>query len=182
VAVKEGPVPPFPEGVDADEYDRLRRRVLWKMPSGLYVVGSTDNGERRNAMTLNWATQVSSDPKWLAIGVEREAYTHELITAGGVFSLCVIDREDRAIVRKFTKPVEVDVAAKTLNGFAYLDGPVTGAPVLSQAVAFVECEVRQPVDAGTHTLFLGEVVNAAFLKDEDTEVLRMEDTRLNYGG
>ena len=178
----EGPIPPFPEGVDADEYDRLRRRVLWKMPSGLYVVGSTDNGERRNAMTLNWATQVSSDPKWLGIGVEQEAYTHELITAGGVFSLCVIDREDRAIVRKFTKPVEVDVAAKTLNGFAYLDGPVTGAPVLSQAVAFVECEVRQPVDAGNHTLFLGEVVNAAFLKDEETEVLRMEDTRMNYGG
>lgn len=40
--VKEGPVPPFPEGADPDEYDRLRRRVLWTMPSGLYVVGSTD--------------------------------------------------------------------------------------------------------------------------------------------
>jgi len=40
--IKEGPVPPFPEGADPDEYDRLRRRVLRKMPSGLYVVGSTD--------------------------------------------------------------------------------------------------------------------------------------------
>ena len=37
--VKEGPVPPFPEGADPDEYDRLRRRVLWTMPSGLYVIG-----------------------------------------------------------------------------------------------------------------------------------------------
>jgi hypothetical protein len=52
--VSSGPVPPFPSGADPDEYDRLRRRVLWKMPSGLYVVGSTDQGERRNAMTLNW--------------------------------------------------------------------------------------------------------------------------------
>jgi flavin reductase (DIM6/NTAB) family NADH-FMN oxidoreductase RutF len=59
---------------------------------------------------------------------------------------------------------------------------VTGAPVLAQSVAYVECEVRQPVDIGNHTLFLGEVVNAAFLKDEATEVLRMEDTRMNYGG
>ena len=109
--VKEGPVPPFPEGADPDEYDRLRRRVLWKMPSGLYVVGSTDKGERRNGMTLNWATQISFDPKLIGIGVEREALTHELITAGGVFSLCLIDREDRAIVRKFTKPVEVDLAS-----------------------------------------------------------------------
>ena len=152
------------------------------MPSGLYVVGTTDKGERRNAMTLNFATQVSFDPKWLGIGIERDAFTHELISTGGVFSLCLVDREDRAIVRKFTKPVTVDLAAHTLNEFPYLDGPGTGAPVLSQAVAYVECEVRQAVEIGDHTLFLGEVVNAGFLKDEETPVLRMEDTRMNYGG
>ena len=133
-------------------------------------------------MTLNWATQVSFEPKLLAIGVEREAFTHELVTASGVFALCLVDREDRAIVRKFTKPVEVDLAARTLNGFPYLDGPATGAPVLAQSVAYLECEVRQAVDVGNHTLFLGEIVNAAFLKDEETPVLRMEDTRMNYGG
>jgi flavin reductase (DIM6/NTAB) family NADH-FMN oxidoreductase RutF len=180
--VKHGPVPPFPDGADPDEYDRLRRRVLWSMPSGLYVVGATDGGERRNAMTLNWATQVSFDPKWLGIAVEREAFTHELVEASQVFSLCLVDREDRAIVRKFTKPVEVDLDARTLNGFAYLDGPATGAPVLAQAVAYLECEVRQPVEIGGHTLFLGEIVHAAFLRDEDTPVLRMEDTRMSYGG
>ena len=98
-----------------------------------------------------------------------------------MFSLCVIDREDRAIVRKFTKPVEVDLVARTLNGFPYRDG-VTGAPILTQAVAFLDCEVRQTVDCGGHTLFLGEVVDAGFAKAEDTPVLRMEDTRMNYGG
>jgi flavin reductase (DIM6/NTAB) family NADH-FMN oxidoreductase RutF len=133
-------------------------------------------------MTLSWATQVSFEPKWIGIGVERDAFTHELIAASGAFSLCMIDREDRAIVRKFTKPVDVDLAARTLNGFAYIDGPATGAPVLAQSVAYVECEVRQPVTIGNHTLFLGEVVNAAFLQDEETEVLRMEDTRMSYGG
>ncbi len=180
--VKEGPVPPFPEGADPDEYDRLRRRVLWKMPSGLYVVGATDKAQRRNGMTLNWATQLSFDPKWLGVSIEREAFTHELISAAGVFALCLIDREDRAIVRKFTKPVDVDLDARTLNGFEYFDGPATTAPVLTQSVAYVECEVRQTVDIGNHTLFCGEVVNAAFLKDEATDVLRMEDTRMNYGG
>lgn len=180
--VKEGPVPPIPEGADADEYDRLRRRVLWKLPSGLYVVGSTDRAQRRNGMTLNWATPVSFDPKWLAIAVEREAMTHELIEASGVYTLCMIDREDRPLVRKFTKPVEADLDAKTMNGFAYFDGPVTGAPVLEQSVAYLECEVRERVRPGNHTLFLGEIVNASFLKDEETPVLRMEDTRMNYGG
>src|SRR5512142_1444221 len=105
--VKEGAIGPFPEGVDPEEYDKLRRRVLWKMPSGLYVVGSRA-GDRRNGMTLNWATQLSFEPKLLGISVEKEAVTHELIMQGKVFSLCLIAREDRSIVRKFTKPVEVD--------------------------------------------------------------------------
>jgi flavin reductase (DIM6/NTAB) family NADH-FMN oxidoreductase RutF len=166
--------------MDPDEYDRVRRRVLWTMPSGLYVVGSRD-GDRRNGMTLNWATQLSFEPKLLGIGVEKDAFSHELVAGGGVFSLCIIDREDRAIVRKFTKPVEVDAAAATLNGFPYRDG-VTGVPILVQALAYIECEVRQAVDVGGHTLFIGEIVDAGFSKPEDTPVLRMEDTRMNYGG
>lgn len=178
--LKQGPVPPVPEGADPDEYDRLRRRVLWAMPYGLYVVGSRD-GERRNGMTINWATQLGFDPKLVGISVEHEAFTHELIAAGQVFSLCLIDREDRAIVRKFTKPVEVDTAARTLNGIPYHDGR-SGAPILGQAVAYVDCRVRQTVDLGGHSLFIGEVVDAAFQKPEDTPVLRMEDTRMNYGG
>ena len=175
-----GIVGPVPEGREPEEYDKLRRRVMWTMPGGLYVIGSRA-GERRNAMTANWAMQVSSDPKLVAVGVEKEALTHELITEGGAFTVNIVDREDRAIVRKFTKPVEVDAAASTLNGFPFHDG-LTGAPVLDQAVAWLDCRVHTAVDAGAHTLFLGEVVDAGFQKPEDTPVLRMEDTRLNYGG
>jgi flavin reductase (DIM6/NTAB) family NADH-FMN oxidoreductase RutF len=179
--VHEGPVGPFPPGADADEYDRLRRRVLWKMPSGLYVLGSTDKGERRNGMTLNWATQVSFEPKLVAVAIELTAYTHELVSEGRVFALNLIDQEDRAIVRKFTKPVDVDLGARTLNGFPYHDG-LSGAPILDQAVAYVDCEVRESVSLGGHTLFVGEVVDAAFQKPEDTAVLAVHDTRMNYGG
>jgi flavin reductase (DIM6/NTAB) family NADH-FMN oxidoreductase RutF len=178
--VQQGIVGPIPEGTEPEEYDKLRRRVLWSMPSGLYVVGSRA-GDRRNGMTLNWTTQVSSDPKQLAISVEKEALTHELITAGTVFTLNLISREDRAIVRKFTKPVEVDEAAHTMNEFPFHDGR-TGAPILDQAVAYIEAEVRQSVDVGSHTLFIGEIVAAGFQQPEETEVLRMEDTRMNYGG
>jgi flavin reductase (DIM6/NTAB) family NADH-FMN oxidoreductase RutF len=180
MAVKAGPVGPFPDGVDPEEYDRLRRRVLWSMPSGLYVVGSRA-GETRNAMTLNWATQVSFDPKVLVISVERDALTHRLIRDGGSFTLNLIDREDRAIVRKFTKPVEVDDAAHTMNGFPFHDGP-SGAPVLDQAVAWLDCRVTQEVAVGEHTVFFGAIVACGFQKAEETPVLRMEDTRMNYGG
>ncbi len=175
-----GPVGPFPPGVDAEDYDKLRRRVLWTLPYGLYIVGSRA-GERRNAMTLNWATQVSFEPKLVGIGVEKSALTHELISEGRVFSLCTVDREDRTVVRKFTKPVEVDWEAMTLNGFPFRAG-VTGAPILVQAVAFIDCRVRQTVECGGHNLFLGEVVDAGFQQTEDTPLLRMEDTRMSYGG
>jgi flavin reductase (DIM6/NTAB) family NADH-FMN oxidoreductase RutF len=178
--LREGPVGPFPEGADAEEYDRLRRRVLWTMPSGLYILGSRA-GERRNGMTCNWVTQVGFDPKLLAVSVEQEAFTHELLSEGRVFSVNIVDREDRAIVRKFTKPVEVDLDARTLNGFPFHDGR-TGAPILDQALGYLDCEVRETVDVGGHTLFLGEIVDAAFQKAEDTPPLRMEDTRMNYGG
>jgi flavin reductase (DIM6/NTAB) family NADH-FMN oxidoreductase RutF len=181
-----GPIGPYPPSVaDSDEahdeYDRLRRRVLWTMPSGLYVIGSTDKAQRRNGMTANWVTQVSFDPKWVAVSIERSALTHELVEAGRVFSVCIIDREDRAIVRKFTKPVEVDLDAKTLNGFDYVER-VTGAPILARSASYLDCELREQLEAGNHTLFVGEVMDAAFLGDEETPVLRMEDTRMSYGG
>jgi flavin reductase (DIM6/NTAB) family NADH-FMN oxidoreductase RutF len=178
--VQEGIVGPIPEGADADEYDKLRRRVLWKMPSGLYVIGSRD-GDQQNLMTANWVTQVSFNPKLVGVSVEHEALTHRLVRGGRVFSVNIIDRDDRAIVRRFTKPVDADPAANTLNGFPFHAGR-TGAPILDQAVAYIDCELRQEVDLGNHTLYLGEVVDAAFQKGEDTEVLRMEDTRMNYGG
>jgi len=177
---QQGIVGPVPPGREPEEYDKLRRRVLWKMPSGLYVLGSRA-GERRNGMTINWVTQLSFDPKLVGVSVEREAFTHELVTDGGVFSVNLVAQEDRAIVRKFTKPVDVDLDARTLNGFAFHDG-ATGAPVLDLAVAFLDCEVRQTVDLGGHSLFLGEVVDCGFQQDEETAVLSMGDTRMNYGG
>ena len=79
-----GPFPPHVgagenDGDDArDEYDKLRRRVLWKMPSGLYVLGAVA-GERRNGMTVNWVSQVSFEPKLVAVSVEQTAFTLSLI-------------------------------------------------------------------------------------------------------
>ncbi len=168
------------EAVD-DEYDRLRRRVLWAMPYGLYVLGSRA-GERRNGMTINFVSQMGAEPaKLVGVGVQKESLTHELVREGGSFVLNLVARDDRAIVRKFVKPVDVDMTARTLNGFGFHDGR-SGAPVLDRAVAFLDCAVRSAVDAGDHTWFVGEVIDCGFQQPEDTPVLRMEDTRMNYGG
>ncbi len=173
-------VGPFPAGVDPEAYDRLRRRILWSMPSGLYVLGTTGSG-RRNLMTCNWVTQVSVDPKLVAVSVESTALSHALLETDGVFSLNILPRTERAIVRKFVKPLDDDGDPEHLAGFALRPGQ-TGAPILADAAAWIECELRQQLDCGSHTLFVGEVVGCGGDGSDHVEVLRMEDTRMSYGG
>jgi flavin reductase (DIM6/NTAB) family NADH-FMN oxidoreductase RutF len=177
-------VGPIPEGQDADAYDRRRRRILWTMPSGLYVLGSRANG-RRNLMTLNWATQVATDPKLVAVSVEVGALTHQLVAGGRAFSLNILRREDRAAVRRFVKPLEDTGDPADLAGFA-VRTEATGAPVLEIAVAWLDCRLHDQVECGSHTLFVGEIADCGWgserSEEEVLEVLRMEDTRMNYGG
>jgi flavin reductase (DIM6/NTAB) family NADH-FMN oxidoreductase RutF len=180
---QSGPTGPFPDGVDPVVYDRLRRRVLWCLPMGLYLLGSrSSDGSRLNLMTLNWAMQVSLEPKQLAVSIENHAVTHGLVTDGRRYSLSLVDREQRAEVRKFVKPAVHDPVARTLAGVPYRTA-TTGAPIPELAVAWVDCEVRHELDCGSHTVFVGEVVDAGFAEGgEDAPVLRMEDTRMSYGG
>jgi flavin reductase (DIM6/NTAB) family NADH-FMN oxidoreductase RutF len=149
------------------------------MPSGLYLLGSAA-GARRNLMTHNWAVQVSIVPKLMGVAVRNDAVTHELVAESRAFSLCLLKREDRALVRAFTRPAEEGPEPGMLSGFPVRVGS-TGAPVLAQSAAWLECEVRHEVAAGDHTLFIGEVVDCS-APDEESPLLRMEDTRLNYGG
>ena len=165
---------------DGDEFDRRRRRVLWSLPTGLYLLGAADGG-RRNLMALSWATQVATDPKLVAVGVEVGAVTHGLVERGGAFSLSLLRRDDRAVVRRFAKPAEDDPGAGTLGGHPVVTA-ATGAPILAAAAAWLDCELRHTLPLGSHTLFVGEVVDCGLPSGDEVAPLRMEDTRMNYGG
>lgn len=182
VALHASIVGPIPDGADPDEYDRLRRRVLWSMPTGLYLLG-TRAGARRNLMTCNLVSQLATRPKLVGVAVERDALSLQLVRDGQGFCLSMLDRSDRAVVRRFAKPAIDDPAAETLSGMAYSAAPVSGSPVLAIAVAFVDCRLDREVDLGSHVLCIGEVAAAGFGgRGEGVEVLRSEDTRMNYGG
>ncbi|HEY7946512.1 MAG TPA: flavin reductase family protein [Acidimicrobiales bacterium] len=189
-------VGPVPDGRVPDDYDRLRRRVLWSLPSGLYVLG-TRAGPRRNLMTVSWVTQVALSPKLIGVGVEQAALTHELLVESGVFTLNLLARRDRSLVRHFVKPVR-DIAVDEETGLGTMNGvPVSGAPsgapILADAVAWLDCEVRHRLPLGSHSWFVGEVTDVGEAEkgsgphtpDDDGDaggILRMEDTRMNYGG
>jgi flavin reductase (DIM6/NTAB) family NADH-FMN oxidoreductase RutF len=203
MSVADSGVGPFPEGRDREEYDRLRRRVLWSLPTGLFVVGSRA-GAQRNMMTCNWVMQVATAPKLVAASVESSSVTRRLIERGGGFSVSVLSRSDRNLVRRFVKPTESVVldptgAAVSLQGESVHE-VAGGLPCLTSARSWLACEVRHlcrwdgdAIDGvASHVLFVGEVVDvgeggSAGVDTDlngggDPGILRMEDTRMNYGG
>lgn len=161
--------------------DELLNRVTWKIPNALALVGSR-SGDERNGMTTSWITQLSMEPVLIGVGVDNSAVTHRLIREGGCFTVNFWDADDTRVFVKFSKPATFEEAdgATTLNGRAVREA-TTGAPVFDEAIAWVDCEVRQAHDLGTHTLFIGEVVDAA-IDDDEARPASMSDTRMKYGG
>ena len=157
--------------------DELINTVTWKIPNALALVGSMA-GDERNAMTTSWITQLAQDPVLIGVGVDVEAVTHRLITDGGSFTVNLWDAEDTKVFVKFSKPATDD--GSTLNGRA-VRSATTGAPVFEEAVAWMDCEVRHTLPLGSHTLFVGEVVDAA-IRQPDATAASMRDTRMKYGG
>ena len=152
-------------------------KVTWKIPNALALVGSRA-GDERNAMTTSWISQLSMEPVLIGVGVDNDAITHRLITDGGSFTVNLWNADDTKVFVKFSKPALDD--GSTLNGRP-VRAATTGAPVFEEAVAWVDCEVRHALDLGTHTLFVGEVVDAA-INDGEARAASMADTRMKYGG
>lgn len=155
----------------------LINKVTWKIPNALALVGSRA-GDEWNAMTTSWITQLSMEPVLIGVGIDNTAVTHRLITAGGSFTVNLWPADDTRVFVKFSKPAAFEEMA--LNRRAIKAG-VTGAPVFDEAIAYLECEVRQAHDLGTHTLFIGEVVDAG-VRDDEARAASMSDTRMKYGG
>jgi len=152
-------------------------KVTWRIPNALALIGSA-HGEEWNGMTASWITQVSMEPVLIGVGVDNKAVTHRLISEGGAFSVNLWPPDDTRVFVKFSKPATRE--GDTLNGREVRVGS-TGVPVFAEAAAWMECEVRDSTDYGTHTFFVGEVVDAGV--DEEVErAAAMSDTRMKYGG
>jgi flavin reductase (DIM6/NTAB) family NADH-FMN oxidoreductase RutF len=157
--------------------DELLNRVTWKIPNALTLVGSRA-GDERNAMTTSWITQLAMEPVLVGVGVDNAALTRRLIADGGCFTVNLWDATDTRPFVKFSKPATYEDGQ--LNGRAVHEA-VTGAPVFDEAIAHLDCEVRHTLDLGSHTLFIGEVVDAG-IRDDEARPASMSDTRMKYGG
>lgn len=157
--------------------DEQVNQVTWKIPNALVLVGSR-SGDSWNAMTASWVTQVSMEPVRIGIAIDKQSLTHQLIQQGGGFSVNLWKPEDTKVFVKFSKPATKHDS--TLNGRPFREGR-NRMPIFEEAVAWLECAVWKAIDCGTHTFFIGDLVDCG-LQNPDTRAAAVSDTRMKYGG
>jgi flavin reductase (DIM6/NTAB) family NADH-FMN oxidoreductase RutF len=155
--------------------------ALHMIPYGFYSV-TTRAGDDRNVMVLNWLTQVSFEPQHLALGVQNTSYSFGLMQQSRKLIVNIFKTEDQDVVKQFSKSREKN-PEKFLKA-KYTDGPVTGLPVLTDAAAYLECEIVETVDTGAgHTVVIAKVVGAGVQQEaKASETLTLVDIGWNYAG
>jgi flavin reductase (DIM6/NTAB) family NADH-FMN oxidoreductase RutF/rubredoxin len=138
-------------------------KVFRKISYGVYIVTSRE-GDRINGQAANAVMQVCATPPLVAIAINKENLTHEFIKKSGVFTVSILtqDAPPRLIGRfGFKSGREVD----KFNGMNYRVG-ANGCPLLQEhTVGYLEGKVTKELDAGTHTIFVGEVTEGQLLND-----------------
>ena len=156
---------------------QAKKIALRKIPHGVYVVG-VKQGAQLNAFTATWLTQVSFTPPLVAVGIKKDSHSLEMIKQDRVFSVNLLGKQQKSIAEHFVKPAAT--IGEKLKDVRHRAG-ATGVPILEEAIAYVECEVREIAnEQGDHAIVIGEVVEAGVPKDEPA--LTLMDTGWHYGG
>jgi flavin reductase (DIM6/NTAB) family NADH-FMN oxidoreductase RutF len=130
--------------------------VLKQISHGVYVVG-VGTGERQNAFTAAWVMQVSFNPLLLAISINPAHYSYQLLQDSGVCTVNVLGRDQFTLAEHFGRSAKDKMA-----GFQWRQAE-TGAPILSESLAYFDCRVSHYADAGDHKIAVCEVLAAATL-------------------
>jgi flavin reductase (DIM6/NTAB) family NADH-FMN oxidoreductase RutF len=124
-------------------------------PSGVAVLTVDAEGERLG-LTVGSLVSLSLEPPLVAVSISRQAAMHELLRTAGGFALSLLAGDQEAVAQHFARGVP---PLAHWHGIATRAG-AAGAPLIEDAVGWLECETRAEHEAGDHTLFVGEVLAA----------------------
>ena len=143
----------------------MNLKALRKVSYGMYVVTSHLDG-KLNGQIANTVFQVTSEPATIAVSINKQNLTHEFIEKSGVFAVSILSKDaPLTLIGNFGFK-----SGRELDKFSSVNYKigVTGSPVvLDSAIAFLEAEVINSLDVGTHTIFIGKIVNADVLSDDE---------------
>src|SRR4051812_37950909 len=135
--------------------------LFHRLSYGVYVVG-VGAGDRRDGFTAAWVMQASFDPLLLAVSINQNNASYELLHAGGGFTVNVLKEGQLDLARRFGTRSGRD--EDKLAGLRWKPGR-SGAPILDQALAYFDCELAGRHRAGDHELVLGRVVDGSILDE-----------------
>jgi flavin reductase (DIM6/NTAB) family NADH-FMN oxidoreductase RutF len=140
-------LPPVP--VDAAGF----RQALAQFASGVTVVTTRDAGGQPMGLTVSAFSSVSLQPPLILVSVDAGSETHSGFRDSGVFGVSILAEGQDPVSRLFARPGRSKFAEIPL---------VTGSrgvPLVPDALAHIECEVRAAHPAGDHVLYVGEIVS-----------------------
>lgn len=134
--------------VTAEEF----RAALRCWASGVAIVTSRD-GDAVHGMTVSAFSSVSMVPPLVLVCADKSSNTNPLIVRGGVFAVNVLAANQRSLADRFASKHD---EWRRFEGTEWAK-LVTGAPVLPDAVATLDCRVVATHDAGDHLIHVGRV-------------------------
>jgi flavin reductase (DIM6/NTAB) family NADH-FMN oxidoreductase RutF len=132
----------------------LMKQVNRQFVTGVTVVTAMDEGTPRG-LAVNAFASISLDPPTVMVCVQRTSSTHDCLFRATHLAINILSTDQLDVVNRF--------AAKSDDKFAGLDwepGPF-GSPVIDRSCAQMEVEIRERLQATTHTVFICRVVHAA---------------------
>ena len=141
----------------------MNLKALYKLGYGLYVVCSR-KGDKLNGQIANTVFQITSEPPTIAVSINKDNLTHELIKESKVLTVSVISQDTPlSFIGHFGFKSGRDI--DKLEAISYKTGETQAPVVTENALAYLEARVIQEVDVGTHTIFIGELVGADVLRE-----------------
>ncbi len=130
---------------------------------GVYVISTWDEG-RATGCTANSTMQITSDPATIAVSINHDNYTNECIRKLGKFAVSVLGvHSDPGTIGVFGFK-----SGRDNNKFDEVKPEIRGyMPIISDACAYIVCEVVDKMETDSHTVFLGKVVDADILNNDD---------------
>ena len=146
------------------------KKALDLLTHGVYIIG-VKYGTQINGMTAAWVNQVSSQPPMVSVAIGKTHYTSELISKAKSFSVNILSPNQMELARKcgFISGKNQDKLQEEEITYQ-----ATGAPILTNCAAYLECNLAQQIEVGDHILFIGTIVNADN-KDKSILIFRSKD-------
>ncbi len=130
---------------------------------GVYIISTWDEG-RPTGCTANSAMQITSEPATIAISINHTNYTNQCIQKAGKFAISILgENSEPSIIGTFGFQ-----SGKEVNKFDSVAYALKGyMPVVTDACAYITCDVIDKMETDTHTVFLGRVTDCDVLKQDD---------------